>query len=62
MSRRYICECCRAKEIRIAYASLEALADADASDATIEVAADELNRALHLLRSTPALRLDRETE
>jgi hypothetical protein len=58
MSTGYVCECCRAKAIRTARASLDVLEDVDVSKATSEIAAEELNRALDLLRRAPALCAD----
>jgi len=60
MSAGYVCECCRAKAIRTARASLEVLEDVAASKATSEVAAEELGEALEVLRHAPGLRVDGE--
>ena len=56
----YVCECCRAKAIRTARASLEVLEDVEASKATSEVAAEELGRALEVLRHPPGRRVEGE--
>lgn len=56
----YVCECCRARAIRTARASLEVLEDVDASEATSDVATEELGRAFEVLRHPPGLRVDGE--
>ena len=60
MSTGYVCEYCRAKAIRTARASLDVLDDVGVSKATSEIAAEELDRALDLLRHAPALCVDGE--
>ncbi len=57
MTAGYVCECCRAKAIRTARASLNLLEDVEASKATSDVAAEELGRALELLRHARGLRV-----
>ncbi len=56
----YVCECCRAKAIRTARASLEVLEDVEASKATSDVATEELGRALEVLRHPSGRRVDGE--
>jgi hypothetical protein len=56
----YVCECCRAKAIRTARASLEVLEDKDASKTTSEVAAEELSEAIEVLRHPSGRRVDGE--
>jgi hypothetical protein len=58
MSAGYVCEHCRATALRTAHATLEVLGDLDPSDAARQIAAEELDRALELLRHAPALRME----
>ena len=58
MSASYVCQRCRATAIRTARATLEVLEDVDASEASREIAAEELGQVIALLRHAPGLRAD----
>jgi hypothetical protein len=48
--------------MRTAHASLEVLGAEDATEATRQIAAEELGHALEVLHQTPGLRVDGEVD
>ena len=57
MSAGYVCECCRAMALRTAHASLDVLGAEDITEATHQIAAQELCDALEVLHHVPGLRV-----
>lgn len=58
----YVCERCRAVTLRTARAALEVLGAENVTEATRQIAAEELGQALEVLHHTPGLRVNGETD
>ncbi len=58
----YACGHCRAAALSTARAALEVLGAEDATEASRQIAAEELGYALEVLHHTPGLRVDGETD
>ena len=62
MTTGYICKDCRVAAVRTARAALSVLSDDRASETARQIAAEELDWELALLRQTPGLRVESAAE